>query len=181
MSNETQDRAYSWDDTVSKDGEGFVLLKPGNYPFEVVKFERGRYEGGGKKITTPCNKAIVTCKVYDPLTGGSTTQTENFILHSSCEGILCAFFLSLGMRKHGEPINVGKFNEIMGKKGWCKIEIRKGTGKYEGKEYNEIKGFIDPANVPTTTVAPPPAQAQAPAWGWPAPPAAEPAKDEIPF
>ena len=53
------DRALDWDDQIENDSSGgdFITLPAGEYPFEVVGFERERYAGGAK--LPACNKAVI--------------------------------------------------------------------------------------------------------------------------
>jgi hypothetical protein len=158
------EKSYEWDEqpieNPNEGGNFFLLLPPGNYHFTAVKFERGRHEGSDK--LPACNKAIVTCLVNGGALGQSEIKT-NLFLHSRCEGLLCAFFISLGHRKHGEPLKMD-WGKVVGGTGICEVSIRKGTGKYEGKEFNEIKRFLEPGSAVT---APPAGQ--------------DAAQEEIPF
>lgn len=138
---EDTDRELGWDDEIQNDGNDFVLLPEGDYNFEVVTFEKARHPGSEK--LPPCAKAVVHIKVTGP--EGSTTIKHNFFLHTKTEGMLCAFFVSIGQRKKGERLKMDWPN-VPGSKGRCKIGIRKWTGK-NGEEMsnNEIKKFYDPA------------------------------------
>lgn len=136
----TTGREYSWDDTIEKDSE-FTLLPEGDYDFEITALERGRYAGGDK--LPPCNKAVVTLKIEAP--EGDATIKHNFYLHSSVEGLLCAFFSSIGFRQKGERIQMN-WNKVVGSTGRCKVGIRKWTGD-DGIERpsNDIKKFYEKA------------------------------------
>ena len=63
--NNTTNGCMEWDDVIENDGQEFVLLPEGDYQFEVVDFERGRFPGGPK--IPACNKATVTLQKH-PLT-----------------------------------------------------------------------------------------------------------------
>jgi hypothetical protein len=128
-----------WEGQIENDGPEFVILPEGDYDFEVVSFERGRYPGGDK--LPACNKAIVSIKIEVP--EGETIIKHNLYLHSSTEGLLCAFFTGIGQRKHGEKFTMN-WNKVVGSKGRAKVGIR----KHEGKEYNEIKKFYEPEDKP---------------------------------
>jgi hypothetical protein len=130
------ERELGWDDQIENDGSDFVLLPEGDYNFEVVSFERGRHNGSDK--LPPCNKATVNIKVKGA--EGETVIKHNLFLHSKTEGMLCAFFTAIGQRKHGEKVTMN-WNAVPGSVGRCKVGIK----KYEGKEYNEIKKFYEPA------------------------------------
>ena len=122
-----------WDDTIQKDSNSFVRLKPGEYEFTVKSFERGRH-GGSDKLP-PCNKAII--KVEIETNEGTAILTSNLFLHSKTEGLLSSFFGSIGLKKHGEPLRMD-WNAIIGRKGRCKV----GTREYKGETYTDLKSFI---------------------------------------
>lgn len=134
----TAGREFGWEDTIEKDSE-FQLLPEGDCDFEVASFERGRHPGSDR--LPPCNKAVLMIKVECP--EGETTIKHNLFLHSSVEGMLCAFFASIGQRKKGERITMN-WNAVTGSRGRCKIGVRKWTGD-DGVERssNEIKKFYE--------------------------------------
>ena len=133
-------RELGWDDQIENDGADFILLTEGDYDFEVVEFERGRYSGSDK--LPPCNKAIVHIRIEGP--EGVTIIKHNLYLHSSTEGLLCAFFTGIGQRKKGEKVTMN-WNAVPGSKGRAKVGIRKWKND-DGKEIvlNEIKKFYEP-------------------------------------
>ena len=133
------ERELGWDDQIENDGSEFVTLPAGDYDFIIVGFERGRH-GGSDKLPA-CNKAIVEIKITGP--EGETTIKHNLFLHSKTEGILCAFFTSIGQRKKGEKVSMN-WNAVIGSTGRAKVAIKKWT--YDGKDYegNEIKKFYEP-------------------------------------
>lgn len=148
------ERAYSWDEPVinePKEGGDFTLLPAGVYPFRVVKFERGRFDGSEKM--SPCPKAMITVEI-DGGDLGTTQRTENLFLHSKCEGILCSFFVSVGLRKHGEALDVRQFNKILGRKGRCKVDVQKFTRK-DGTtgESNQVKSWLEPTEAEEMVVS----------------------------
>ena len=51
----------NWDDAIEKDGDEYVVLPEGDYPFKVVSFERGRFQGGEK--ITACPEAVLRLEV----------------------------------------------------------------------------------------------------------------------
>lgn len=97
-------RELDWNDTIEHDST-FVVLPAGDYPFIVTGFERGRHNGSEK--LSACNMAIVTLDVSDPVSGQTTTITENLPLHTKMEWKLCQFFTSVGLRKSGERLQMG--------------------------------------------------------------------------
>lgn len=121
-------REYSWDDEIQNE-DAFTLLDAGDYEFEIVKFERARHEGSEK--IPPCNKAVVTFRV------GDTTLTENFLLCSTLEWKLSQLFLSVGLKKHGEPLRMN-WQALTGKRGVCKVIVRKYMKDGAEREINRI-------------------------------------------
>ena len=83
--------------------------------------------------------------------------TVNFVLHSSLEWELSQLFLSVSMKKHGEPLRMD-WTGIIGKKGKCQVIIRK-YAKNDGTEgvTNDIKYFYA-YDEQVTTVSPAVAQ-----------------------
>lgn len=134
----------SWDGPIEKDNE-FTLLQEGEYDFEVLSFERARHAGSEK--LPPCPKAVLTIKLTSQ-EGQSNIIQHNLFLHSTTEGMLCAFFTAIGQRKHGERVNMN-WNAVPGSRGRCKVGIRKWTGK-DGQEMqsNQITRFLEPAAAP---------------------------------
>lgn len=116
-----QDRELGWDDTIVQDSEGGIVLAPGDYIFEVVKFERARYtpKSGDSKLPA-CNMAKLELKIDSPQ--GTATVFNNLYLHTSTEGLLSAFFASIGQKKKGEPLQMN-WNLVTGAKGAVKIKI----------------------------------------------------------
>ena len=131
-----QERDFGWDDEIQNDRD-FTLLPKGEYPFTVLSVERARHAGSEK--LPPCNVAVVNMEVNGGDMGATQIKTRLF-LHSKCEGILCGFFRAIGMRAHGERLKMN-WGAVAGKTGLCKLDIR----QYEGREYNEVKAFLDPA------------------------------------
>ena len=121
-------REFSWDDEIQNE-DTFTLLDAGDYEFEIVKFERARHEGSEK--IPPCNKAVVTFKV------GGTALTENFLLCSTLEWKLSQLFLSVGLKKHGEPLRMN-WQALPGKRGVCKVIVHKYMKDGSEREINRI-------------------------------------------
>lgn len=136
-----------WEGQIQNDSPEFVLLPEGDYDFEVIDFERARHPGSDK--LPPCNKAVVHIRIEGP--EGVSTIKHNLFLHSTTEGMLCAFFTGIGQRKHGEKVTMN-WNKVVGAKGRAKVGIRKWT--YEGREMsaNEIKKFYEPEDKPQGNV-----------------------------
>ena len=139
------DRALGWDeepipaDEFNEGGGDYVTLEPGEYDFEVLKFDRAKHtpkQGGSGKLP-PCNKAIVTLMIQTDL--GTAFVKHNLFLHTKCNGMNADFFRCLGLRKHGDPL-VFPWDRLSGCTGHVKIKNR----QYDGKTYNEVDRFIDP-------------------------------------
>ena len=76
--------------------------------------------------------------------GKSTTVTHNLFLHRKCEGLLCAFFTSIGQRKHGETLRPN-WQAVVGATGRCKVGIHEWTGNDgQKRQSNEITRFLEP-------------------------------------
>ena len=142
-------RELGWDDEIENDSS-FELLPAGDYDFTVKAVERGRYPGGDKM--GPCNMATVIFGLKDT-DGKSVEIRKNFYLNTNCEGILCAFFTSIGMRKHGERVHMN-WSAAPGCTGRCKITVRDYTKK-DGTpgQSNDIKKFYEPEDKPAAPAA----------------------------
>ena len=145
-----EDHELGWDDEIEKDTD-YILLAEGDYSFTVESFERARHNGSEK--LPACNKAIVYLKVKgrDVESGreGEVTIRHQLFLHSKTEGMLCAFFTGIGQRKKGERMKMN-WNLVPGSTGKAKIGIR----EYNGRKFNEVKKFYDPADTPVTPSQP---------------------------
>ena len=168
MATNIDNRELGWDDEVSQEST-FTLLEEGDYRFSMVNFERGRHPGSAK--LPPCNKAILDIAILDKDGRELTMLKHNLYLHSSVEGLISAFFLATGAKKHGEPLNISKgFHDSFGRTGWCHVYVDRWTGD-DGKERenNKIKYFIAPENAPKeepkAAPAAPAAQAAFAGWG----------------
>lgn len=138
------DRELGWDDEITNDSE-FTLLPEGDYIFTVQGYERARHTPGANGKLPACNKAIVSVEI-NTLEGKSVLKT-NLFLHSSTEGLLSAFFGSIGLKKKGEPLRMN-WNAIAGKTGVCHVGMR----EYNNNKYNEIKRMIYADDVDYTKV-----------------------------
>ena len=151
MENAPDFEEMDWKDEISQDSN-FILLPEGDYDFVIDRFERGRYEGG-KKIG-PCKMAIVHLKIKgrdrDSGREGDAFVTHRLMLNTKLESFLCEFFVGIGQRKKGESKKMN-WNLVPGSTGRAKIGIR----TYNGKEYNEVKKFYDPADAPAAAVTAP--------------------------
>lgn len=142
------DRELGWEDEIEKDSSSdFTLLPVGDYDFEVVDFSRERYEGGEK--LPPCNMAIVGIKI-DGGELGSTTINERLFLHTKTEGILCAFFTSIGQRQHGDKVKMN-WSKVIGSKGRAKFGVRTYMKDGEQRQINQVKRWLEPSDSAQST------------------------------
>ena len=162
-----QERELGWDDTITADGgEGGIVLTPGDYVFEVVKFERARYTPSPTAKLPACNMAKLELKIQSEQ--GTAIVFNNLYLHTSTEGLLSAFFASIGQKVKGAPLQMN-WNTVTGAKGAVKIKNR----TYKDNIYNEVDRFYpSDASYYTTKEMPEVVkQLQAPVQGYQAPPA----------
>lgn len=146
------ERELGWDDEIEKESE-YVLLPEGDYNFVVDSFTRGRHNGSAK--LPACNKAELEITVDDGK-GHKGTIFHNLFLHTKTEGMLSAFFISIGQKKHGEPLRMN-WNKVIGARGRCKVAINKWTNdKGEERTNNKIQRFYEPDNksTPNTSTTP---------------------------
>lgn len=145
MENIQSGYALDWDSTIEKDSPDFVLLKEGDYDFEITNFERQRHNGSGK--LPPCPKAVITLRIegFDENGNqGISVFNHNLFLHSSCEGLLSAFFTGIGRKKKGERLNMD-WSNLIGQRGYAHIGVREWTNdKGETRRSNEVKRFYSP-------------------------------------
>lgn len=145
-----------YEGTIENEDGGFTLLPDGDYDFTISKITRGRYEGSDKMPA--CNSVTVELTVWGAQ--DKVTLTERFFLVKKFEWKLSQFFLSIGVKKHGEPL-VMRWN-IEGYRGKCKVYIDHYKKQDGGDgQSNKIKKFYAyDENV--QTVSPQPQQYQAP-------------------
>lgn len=152
--NNMPDAALDWDSEVTNEQREFVLLPAGDYLFTVQSFERARYEGSAK--LPPCSMAKLTINIHGG-DKGETTVTHRLYLHTKTQGLLGAFFESIGQCKRGETFRP-RWNEIVGAQGICRLGMReytKQSGPHAGEtgQANEIEKFLprpEPTAAPST-------------------------------
>lgn len=186
------ERELGWDEEINANADEYVLLEPGEYDFRVLGYTRARFPGSAK--LPPCNQAKVQIQI------GDTFLEHNLFLHTKTEGLICAFFKSIGARQSGERLKMD-WNTIAGATGRCVVKVREWTGKDgDVRKSNDISKFLPaeegiappaaPAAPPVTDYVPAPAPPPPPAYtppvippppGMPATPAPAVSADEIPF
>lgn len=130
-----EDRELQWDDTITNDGQDYITLPEGDYAFTVESFERGRHNGSEK--LPPCNKAVIKLRIDTP--EGPAFINHQLFLHTKTEGLLSAFFSSLGLKKKGEPLRMN-WNAVPGSTGRAHITLDPDRNDPE-KKYNHVKRF----------------------------------------
>lgn len=119
----------------------FVEIPDGEYEFRVESIERGRHNGSDK--IPPCNKMIVHLQIILP-DGKEGHIQEQFILWSTMEWKLSQFFISIGMKKKGEPMPACNWiSECAGRKGRCRIKKQKDRNDPD-KSYSHVDAFLEP-------------------------------------
>ena len=134
--NNVIERELGWDDAIERDTPDFILLPEGEYDFTVDHFDRERFSGSEKMPA--CNKAVLYLNIDTP--DGVANVRESLFMHTKGEGKLCAFFTCIGQRQHGQRVNMN-WSAVPGARGRAKIGVR----EYQGKSYNEVKKFLEPA------------------------------------
>jgi len=166
-------RELGWDERITAPSEGgFVVFPDGIYPFTVLNFERGRHTGSDK--LPPCNMMTANIEFNGGPQLGTTIVKHKLFLHTkeTIIGLLSQFFRGVGLRKHGDDLELN-WAAAEGRTGFAKL----GKRVFEGRDYQDIKKFIDPEEQPTRT----PAQVAQPAQSaQPAKPAM-PVSDDAPF
>ena len=129
-----------WNDAIETDGQEYVLLEEGDYNFEVVDFERGRYPGSTK--IPPCNKAALTLAVTTE-DGRRATVKFDLILFRSLEWRISSFFRCIGQKKHGERL-VMDWNRVPGSRGRAHFKPRTYVNRDgEERQTNDVDRFYD--------------------------------------
>ncbi len=137
MSDYNNNIPLDWDSEISAEST-FTLLPEGEYDFTVIELER-KYHNGSEKLS-PCPKAALKIEI-DGKEKGKAVVTHNLFIHRKTEGLLCEFFISIGQKKHGEPLKMN-WQAVPGATGRCKIGSY--ISKKDNNEYNEIKKFLKP-------------------------------------
>ena len=148
----TKGYAIGWDDEIIDPGEPeFVLLTPGIYDFTITGFERGHFDGSEKMDA--CSMAKLTLRCSNGVQ--ETTVFTNLFLSSAVAFKLSKFAKSIGDMPagstSGQKFHVD-WNNIIGKRGKCRIKTR----VYNGKDYNEVDDFIVPDPAAAAAPAPTP-------------------------
>ncbi len=146
MDNKNDERELDWNDTIEKDSSDFITLPEGDYDFTVDSFDRARHNGSEK--LPPCNKAVLKIRIDDP--AGTVIVTHNLFLHTRTEGMLSAFFSSIGQKRKGERLRMN-WALVPGARGRLRLGIHKYQKDGEDRTINEIKKFYPKEEAPAFT------------------------------
>ena len=131
---------FDWDDTIENDGQEYILLPEGDYVFKVTGVERG-WQNSTAKIPKGCNKAILTLEVETEK--GPARVTTNLLLIGSMEWKICAFFRSIGLKKHGEKLKMD-WQAAYGRKGLAHIKPRTyTTNDGQERQTNDLDKWLE--------------------------------------
>ena len=136
MSNEMNE-ALDWNSTIEKESE-FELLPEGEYDFTVIAMERGRFNGSEKM--SACPVANLTLEVRDDA-GNVGKVFESLYLHRKSEWRLSQFFVSIGQKKKGEPLNPN-WNEVPGASGRLELAINSYQKNGETRKNNKVSKYL---------------------------------------
>ena len=139
MNDDVMQYGYDYEDEVTlSDSSSFITLEPGEYDFEIIDCERGRFAGGGK--TPPCNK--ITFKFLVRTGNGNATFTDDIILHPNFDWQITQFCECVGAGRAGDKVVLpGKKN--IGDKGRFSIE-RTPNKKDPNKFYTRVAKYLKP-------------------------------------
>jgi hypothetical protein len=142
------DDIIDYDGTISHDSEFTTLPENEEVTFTVTEIEKGRNSDG----TKPQVKAKLLCVSINGK--GQTTITDYITMTRKSEWKLCELFISLGMRKHGEPLKLNW--DIVGKTGRAVVMVDKYTNRTTGEEKtsNKIKKYLEPVSAQVDGVEP---------------------------
>ena len=133
-------RALEWGCEITQESQ-FVDIPDGEYDFKVESLERGQHNGSDK--IPPCNKMIVRLSIKMP-DGTEPTIQEQFIMWSTMEWKLSQFFISIGLKKKGEPMpSCNWMTEIPGRTGRCKLKKQQDRNNPD-KSYTHVDTFLEP-------------------------------------
>lgn len=144
-----EERELNWDDILTSDPADYITIPEGDYTFTVESYERARHNGSEK--LPPCLKAILHLRIDSA--DGPVYINHQLFLHTRTEGLISAFFLSIGQKKKGvdTPMN---WQAVPGSTGRAHITLDPDKNNPERK-YNHVKKFYPMEEQP-----------KAGGWGW---------------
>lgn len=166
--------ALDWDmqSAQALDGGKKVKLAPGVYPFVVVSFTKGRYEGGTKVGACPVAEITVEVSGVEDETGNpaTTTLTDNLKLWASefHMGLIGSFFRSIGAPTGPDGKTVTDWSQpLVGRSGFVEIDLHDFVRDGQTNQANGIVRWVAPEQAalvagPSHAAAAPTAQPAAP-------------------
>ena len=135
---DVKDRALDWDEEITgSDEKEYTVLEPGEYDYEVVAFDRGRFDGSAKMRPCPIAKLELKCSDGEQ----KSIVFVNLFLNEKSKWKLEEFFKSCGLL---DPSTSSKdsykmpWSKVMGACGRCRIKNR----EYNDNTYNDVAKFI---------------------------------------
>ena len=157
MADNNLGQGLGWEDDAQVQESEFVLLDPGVYDYQVVNFERGRFDGS--KQMAACNVAKLTLRCTNGIQTGNVFV--NLMLNTKVLWRVSQFFKSCGLlpadAKQGDNFSMALFNQVMGRTGKVKLKHR----TWQDKTYNDVDEFLKPEPAPVA-----PMQTTMPAQQW---------------
>lgn len=136
---------YDWYDTIPDDGieeVSYTLLPEGIYLGVAKEVKKSWSSGKG------CPQSIITWHVRSKF--GSSQITDWINLHENMLWKIKILFRAVGLRKKGEPINMGNFDLLQGKSCYLKVSQKPVTHITGTKVYNQIDSYVPEEEVPDT-------------------------------
>ena len=116
-------------------GSEFILLQPGDYDFTVVNLEQSRYTPGPNSKIGSCKQVTVTLRVIDPASGKNVDLRHNLYMWSSTLGLIAQYYDSIGIHKHGDPLQFDwRMDLHIGKTGRLKLDNKLYKNRKTGQE-----------------------------------------------
>ena len=137
MSNEYTE-ALDWNSSIENESE-FELLPEGVYEFTVISMDRGRYAGSEKM--SACPQANLTIEVRDPKSNIQGKVFDTLYLHKKAEWRLSQFFIAIGQKKKGEPLQPN-WNMVPGSTGKLELTINEYERNGEKKKNNRVARYV---------------------------------------
>ena len=150
-----KDGFMTWEETFEADASApeRKILPAGTYPFIVEDVERTyvsdkpKSDGSVSKFAG-CPMANVTFRITGKTEEGEEieiTRHENFILHKKCQWKISQLYISVGLAKQGEKLQMN-WPALITRAGQCEISVNEYTKKNGEKgQSNQIERFCDPA------------------------------------
>lgn len=130
--------AMDWNSTVEDDGRAFTILPNGDYQFEVVKFEKGYFEGSAK--VDPCPRADLTLAI--DYQGQTINLQTSLLLDRRFEWKIGGFFVSIGEKKKGEKLKMN-WSHVLGSHGVAHVTKQTWTDRNGNeRESNQVAYFV---------------------------------------